>query len=116
MDDSILSNPWLVKISQNCYVNMLYVIEGLSRRSQLKMELKKENALSKEFNFELVMLQEEIRKIMEKTTESDRLEKLLMITRRMKVNYKKFWDKEALSVLDENKLKASVGTIHGKAH
>ena len=115
MDDSILSNPWLVKISQNCYVNMLYVIEGLSRRSQLKMKLKKENGLSKEVNFELVVLEEEIRKIMEKTTESDRLEKLLMITRRMKVNYKKFWDKEALSVLDENKLMASVGTIHGKA-
>ncbi|MEN5232874.1 hypothetical protein [Sphingobacterium faecium] len=115
MDDSILSNPWLVKISQNCYVNMLYVIEGLSRRSQLKMKLKKENALSKEVTFELVMLHEEIRKIMEKTTGSDRLEKLLMITRRMKVNYKKFWDKEALSVLDENKLMANVGTIHGKA-
>ncbi|UZJ63271.1 hypothetical protein OKW96_12160 [Sphingobacterium sp. KU25419] len=66
IDDSILNNPWLVKISQNCYVNMLYVIEGLTRHSQLKMKLKKENQGLKEVNFELVVLHEDIRKILER--------------------------------------------------
>ncbi|MNY33694.1 hypothetical protein D3C86_1679820 [compost metagenome] len=114
MDDSILSNPWLVKISQNCYVNMLYVIEGLGRHSQLKINLKKHDLVPKEVSLEFVMLHEEIRKILETKTSSDKLDNLLILTRRMKVNYKNFWESSFLHQLDENRLFDRVGSISSK--
>lgn len=112
VDDQILSNPWLVKVSQNCYVNMLYVVDGLCRRSMLKVDLKTGNRVSKEVNMELVILHEEIRAILLSTTNSDKLDKLLIVTRRMKVNYKNFWESTFLDQLDENRLRDPVGSIH----
>lgn len=114
VDDKILSNPWLVKVSQNCYINMLYVVDGLCRRSMLKMDLKMGNRVSKEVNMELVILHEEIRAILLSTTNSDKLDQLLIVTRRMKVNYKNFWESTFLEQLDENRLMDPVGSINRK--
>lgn len=114
-DDAILSNPWLVKISQNCYINMLYVVDDLYRRRMVKVDLKDRDTMAKEVNCELVMLNEEIRSILETHTDANKLDTLLILTRRMKVNYKNFWNSTSLQELDESRLGDIVGSIHIKS-
>lgn len=111
-DDTILNNPWVIKINQNSYINMLYVLEKPDYRVLLKENQQIDEVPKKANRIEVVALYEQVRMGLEVVTDSQKLDLLLQISRRMKdKNYTNFWKEAYLQQLDESKLEDRIETI-----
>lgn len=110
-NDRILTNPWLVKVSQHCYVNMLYVSEILNRKLRDKKHVDKDTSKDAKMNDDQVVLNSKVRELLDPLMDLEKLDLLLFLTRRMKHNFKEFWKRENMDALDERLLEDTVGSI-----
>lgn len=111
-DDNILNNPWVIKINQNSYINMLYVLEKSDYRVLLKANQQMDETPKKVNRTEIVALYGQVRMGLEDVIDSEKLDLLLQISRRMKdKNYTNFWKETRLQQLDESKLEDRIGKI-----
>lgn len=111
-DDTILNNPWVIKINQSTYVNMLYVLEKTDYRVILKINEQVSERPKKEIRVEVVTLYEQVQRRLEAVIDCEKMDFLLQISRRMKYkNYNNFWEDTYLQQLDESRLEDRVGSI-----
>lgn len=111
-DDAILNNPWVLKINQNCFINMLYVREKPDCRNMLKVNQKIGEVCNKMNRVEIVALYEPVRAVLDAVIDPEKLDLLLQISRRMKdKNYTNFWKDTHLQLLDGSRLEDCVGRI-----
>lgn len=100
-DDVILLNLWLVKINQNCYVNMLYAAQELGSVRVPAVGVKSGEKAKRS---ECILLRVEIKEKLLKVIDADKLHSLLQISRRMKSNYVVFRTEAHQQQLDESRL------------
>ncbi|UIR54648.1 hypothetical protein LZQ00_10210 [Sphingobacterium sp. SRCM116780] len=84
-DEHILINPWVVKIGRSVYANMLYFEQEVGAKDILQMDRDAKNRIVS------IMA-------------AHKLDMLLLLTRRMKANFKSFWEIDHLLQMDENRL------------
>lgn len=90
--EKLLSNPWLVKISQEVFINMLFY----------KQELM---ALPSKSRNSLVQLNSPYREQLLAIYTVDKVDNWLVLTRRLKDNFIGFWGTERLQQMDESRLR-----------
>lgn len=111
-NNTILDNPWVVKINQSSYVNMLYVPDKSDYRIVLKVSQKNVDGTTKENRVEIVRLYATIRTALDLITDPEKLDLILMISRRMKdKHYAHFWKNDHQQQLHISDLEEGVGRI-----
>lgn len=112
IDHTIFNNPWLVKISQNIFINMLYVLKAPDDRDLVVINREQTDEELSERSIEIITLHKKIRTALEAAVDPGRLDVLLKLSRRMKdKNYNKFWKEINIEKLDESALRALIGRI-----
>jgi len=107
-NSAILDNPWVVKINQSSYVNMLYVPD----KSDYRVVLKVSDDKKKENRVEIVRLYATIRTALNAVNDPGKIDLMLVISRRMKdKNYANFWKDDFQKQLNVRDLEEGVGSI-----
>ena len=88
----LLSNPWLVKISQEVFVNMLFY-----KQEPVALPSKNRNSM--------VQLNSPYREQLLAIYTADKVDSWLVLTRRLKDNFIGFWDTDRLQQMDESRLR-----------